>query len=190
MGTSRNDRSPGTPPWTMAWAVLGAIDVPVERQCIEIWRAASADRGDKMLRDFANRSLAEACRVAAAGLSPQEAVARFNEISRYESDAGLVIDMGRRAIARCAAERGTAVKFVAELFSEAVSYYVSRDLPSYVAAAGRVANTTEAIKLKESLRRVTKQQVEGVGEPKLGPKQWQEYVAHVLRVLQDKGVSQ
>lgn len=187
MGTSRNDRSPKTPPWRIAWAVLGAKEVPASRQCMEIWRAAAADRGEKMLRDFSNRSLAEGCRLASSGLSPQDAVAKFNEMARYESDAGLAIDMGRRAVARCAAEHGSPVQFVAELFSEAVSYYASRDLPSYVAAAGRVSNSSDAIRLKESLRQVTKQQVENVGEPRLGAQQWQRYVARVLNVLQGRG---
>jgi hypothetical protein len=188
MGTSRNDRSPATPPWKAAWAVLGAPDVPAARQSMEIWRAALADRGDAMLRDFSSESLREACRLASSGLSPQEAVARFNEITRYESNAGLAIDMGRRAVARCAAEHGSAVQFVAELFSEAVSYYASRDLPSYVAAGGRISSSSEAIQLKNSLREVTKKQVESVGEPRLGPRRWPEYVARILSVLQTGGI--
>src|SRR2546427_5929708 len=167
MGTSRNDRSPMTPPWKMALAVLATPDVPPERQSIEIWKAVAADRGQKLVRDFSNPSLAEACRWVSQGLSVQEALTRFNRSTLYESNAGLAIDMGRRALARCAAERGDAASFVGELFSEAVSYYASRDLPSYVGAEGRISNSSDVIRLKETLRETTKQQVRCLGQPRL-----------------------
>jgi hypothetical protein len=187
VGTSRNDRSPATPPWTIALAVLGAPEVPAERQCAEIWRAAVADRGERMFSNFSSESIAEACRLASAGLPPQEAIAIFNERTRYETQAGLVTDMARRAIARCAAKEGSATEFAAELFSEAVSYYASRDLASYVAAPGRVADSTSAIKLKDSLRNTTKEWVRSVGRPGLGPRQWARYVSRVLTRLQASG---
>src|SRR5689334_1915408 len=115
MGTSRNDRSPSTPPWRMALAVLGTSDVPAARQTLEIWQAVAADRGSKLLRDFSNPSLAEACRLVSQNLSVEEALSRFNRLSLYESNAGLAIDMGRRALSRCVAQRGDAQNFVSEL---------------------------------------------------------------------------
>jgi hypothetical protein len=187
MGTSRNDRSPLNPPWRIALAVLGTPETPPDRQCMEIWRAVAADRGEKMLQDFASRPILEACRLASSALSPQDAVARFNAATRYDSDAGLVIDMGRRALARCAAEHGGATQFVSQLFAEAVSYYASRDLPSYVAAPGRITNSSDSIALKDSLRRITRKQVESVGPAPVGPKQWRRYIAEVLKILQSGG---
>jgi hypothetical protein len=50
VGTSRNDRSPMTPPWRMALAILGTPDVPASRQGMEIWKAVAADRGPKLIR--------------------------------------------------------------------------------------------------------------------------------------------
>ena len=170
----------------MALAILGTQEVSPDRQCMEIWRAVAADRGEKMLRDFSNHALAEACQVAASRLSPQDAVNRFNEVTKYVSDAGLVIDMGRRAIARCAAEHGDAKRFMSELLAEATSYYASRDLPSYVAAPGRIAASTDSIRLKEALRETTKHQVESVGEPRLAPRQWSRYIEEVLNVLRNE----
>jgi hypothetical protein len=189
MGTSRNDRSPQTPPWKMALAVLGTPDVPVSRQNTEIWRAVAADRGEKLIRDFSNTFLANACRWVVQGLPVNEAVRRYNASTRHESGAGLTIEMGRRALARCAARKTDAVTFVAELFAEAVSYYASRDLPSYVAASGRVSNTSETIKLKESLRETTRRQVKGLGEPRLGARRWRGYISEVLKALQGGGGS-
>jgi hypothetical protein len=153
---------------------------------MEIWRAVAADRGEKMLQDFASAPILEACRLASAEMSPQDAIAGFNAATKYESEAGLVIDMGRRALARCAAERGGATRFMSELFAEAVSYYASRDLPSYVAASGRIANSSDAIALKNSFRSITRQQVESVGDAELAPKQWREYVGKILGVLQSR----
>jgi hypothetical protein len=140
-----------------------------------------------MLQDFASHAIHEACRLASSELSPQDAIAKFDAATRYDSDAGLVIDMGRRALARCAAENGGASRFVSELFSEAVSYYASRDLPSYVAAEGRIANSSDAIALKNSLRRITREQVESVGEAHLGTREWRQYIAKVLAVLRSGG---
>src|SRR6266851_7293053 len=183
MGTSRNDRSPMTPPWKMALAVIATPDVPASRQSLEIWRAVAADRGDKLLRDFSNRSLAEACRWMSQRLPVHEALARFQRETKYESNAGLAIDIGRRALVRCAAERGDAAAFIGELFAEAASYYISRDVPSYVGARGRITSTSEAIRLKEVLRESTKQKVRSVGEPKLGPREWRSYISNVLNTL-------
>jgi len=108
----------------------------------------------------------------------------------YESNAGIAIDMGRRALIRCAAEKGGATSFVGELFAEAISYYVSRDLPSYVGAKGRIPSASEAIRLKEALRETTKQQVKSAGEPKLGPREWRGYISTVLKTLQGGGTSE
>jgi hypothetical protein len=190
MGTSRNDRSPMTPPWKMALAVVGTPDVPVSRQSLEIWRAVAADRGEKLLRDFSNRSLAEACRWMSQQMPVNEVLARFQRETMYESNAGLAIDIGRRALARCAAERGDATSFVGELFAEAVSYYISRDLPSYVGARGRIPSNGDAIRLKEALRESTKQRVRSMGEPKLGPREWRGYISSVLRTLKGEGTAE
>jgi hypothetical protein len=186
MGTSRNDRSPITPPWKMVFAILGTPDVPAERQSMEIWRAVAADRGPKLVRDFSNQHLAEACRWVSEGLSVQKAMEDFNRSTSHESDAGLAIDMGRRALVRCAAVRGDATNFVGELFAEAISYYVSRDLPSYVGSEGRVSSSSDAIRLKTTLREITKQQVRSAGTPKVRPQEWGEYIGRVLRILQSE----
>jgi hypothetical protein len=178
-----------TPPWKMALAVVGSRDVAASRQNMEIWRAVSADRGQKLVRDFSNHSIAEACRWLASGVSAEEAVRRFNKATMHESSAGLTIDMGRRALARCAARKADPATFMGELFAEAVSYYASRDLPSYVGAKGRVSNTSETIKLKDSLRETTRELVKSVGAPKLERAAWSSYISSVLKVLQSGGTS-
>lgn len=187
MGTSRNDRSPQTLAWRTALAVLGTSDTPADRQCTEIWRAVAADRGTKLEREFSNAVFAEACRLASAQGPVQEAVRAYNEVVRYVSDAGLAVDMGRRALARSAAEKGGAKAFVSELFAEAVSYYASRDLPSFVGATGRVHSSTECIDLKDSLRQITRERVMSAGDPGASAKSWGQFVGRALRALRKEG---
>lgn len=187
MGTSRNDASPKTPPWRMALAVVGTSDISPSRQSVEIWKAVAADRGEKLFRDFANPALAAACRYVVEGLPVHDALARFDQSTMHESSAGLALEMGRRALARCSAQRTDAASFVGELFGEAVAYYASRDLPSFVAAEGRVANTSASINLKDSLRQTTKDQVKALGTPRLTSREWKSHITRVLKALQGEG---
>ncbi len=95
--------------------------------------------------------------------------------------------MGRRALARCAAQRTDATGFVGELFAEAISYYSSRDLPSYVGAVGRVPTASAAISLKDNLRQTTKEQIRALGSPQLTPTGWRRHITRVLKALQGEG---
>lgn len=187
MGTSRNDPSPPIPPWKPALAVLGRTDVPVERQSLEIWRAVAADRRERLVRDFANPTLAEACSLVSKGRPIGEALAAYDEATLHLSDVGLAVDLGRRALARAAAKKSGASGFSSELFAEAVSYYASRDLPSFVAAPGRIANSSAAIALKEELRNIARQAALSVGEPRPDRRGWSRHVASVLTALQGRG---
>jgi hypothetical protein len=187
VGTSRNDRSPSTPPWRIALAVVGAPDVMPARQSVEIWKAVAADRGESLLRDFSSPALAEACRYVAQGLSVNEAIAQFDRSASREGATALAFEMGRRALARCAAQRTDAAAFVGELFAEAVSYYSSRDLPSFVGAAGRVPTTSAAINLKDSLRQLTKEQIRALGPPQLTAAGWRRHITRALKTLQGEG---
>jgi hypothetical protein len=187
VGTSRNDASPRTPPWRIALAVVGTTDVSPSRQSLEIWKAVAADRGANLLRDFSNPALRAACRYVSEGVPVHDALARYDRSTLHESSAGLALEIGRRALARCTAQRTDAASFVGELFAEAASYYASRDLPSFVAARGRVSNTSGAIDLKDALRQTTKTQVMALGDPQLTPKQWKNHINRVLKALTGEG---
>lgn len=187
MGTSRNDPSPKTPPWRIALAVIGTPDINPTRQGLEIWKAVAADRGEKLVSDFTSPALAEACRYVAEGMTVHDALARYDRSTLHESGTGLALEIGRRALARCAAQRTDAATFVGELFAEAVSYYASRDLPSFVARQGRVANTSRSIDLKDKLRQATREQVKALGTPQLTSRGWKSHITKVVRALQSEG---
>lgn len=86
------------------------------------------------------------------------------------------------------AARGSTIDFVGEVFSEAISYYASRDLPSFVAAEGRISSSSGAIKLKEQFRRIAKASVRSLGQPKYSEKQWKPYISQVLDTLKGQKV--
>lgn len=183
MGTSRNDASPDTPAWKPALRVLGDPKIPSERQCLELWRAAESDRGENFLRDFSNPAIAEACRYVSKGLDVKEALRNFDNVSLREGASGIVVDMARRALARCTATKSEPLSFVSEVFSEAISYYASRDLPSFVGARGRVSSMSDSIQLKRTLRDITRLRVREAGQPKLQHKAWKKYISKVIHHL-------
>jgi hypothetical protein len=91
--------------------------------------------------------------------------------------------MGKRALARSAAAKSGAEGFASELFAEAASYYVSRDLPGFVGEPGRVGTTTDAINFKEQIRSVARDAALSAGTVRTDPDGWQQYVSDVLKAL-------
>jgi hypothetical protein len=156
MGTSTSQPSPKTPSWRIARQLLGRDAAPIARQSEEIWKAAAADRGGRLGDELASSVLAAAGSVAAEATSPVDAVRALNRIAAEQRATGLGLEIGRRALMRAVAGGGGAAAFGAELFAEAASYYASRDLSSYVGAAGRVATSSESIALKDGLRAIAR----------------------------------
>jgi hypothetical protein len=186
MGTSRNDASPSTPIWKPTLAILGRPDVSIEQQLREVWRAAARDRGNALFESLADPSIASAFSIASERLSVERTLAKFDQANLHAYKSGLMLDVARRALARCAAQGEGASAFPSELFGEATSYYVSRDLPSLVAARGRVGSISEAIKFKNEIRSVAKDRVKRIATPKPSASAWRRYVAEVLGSLQSK----
>ena len=162
----------------------------VERQSLEIWRAAAADRGERLLHDLGNPTLAEACALVSRGMSVDGALSAYDEATLHVSDVGLAVDMGRRALVRAVTTNAGGAGFAGELFAEAVSYYAARDLPSFIAAPGRIPNSSAAIDLKENLRSIARQAASGAGEPPVDRRGWNRYVGRVLTALQGRETAQ
>lgn len=187
MGTSRNDPSPDTPPWRIALSILGRNDILPERQMQQLWRSASADRDESLIQDFTSPVLAEACRIADQRLKVVDAINEFNRIADEKYESGLAIDMGRRALARITGFGGDSKDFVGELFSEASSYYASRDLPSVVGIEGRPSTASELIELKNNIRNKTKQLVRQAEAPRYDSNNWSHYIKVVIDLLKGMG---
>jgi len=184
MGTSKNVASPDTPPWKPALAVLGRNGIPPSRQLREIWRSASVDRGPRLLDDFAAPTLAIACKLAQGSGNVHNVLREYESLLAHDRKLGLAAEIGRRALARAVSSREGSQGFATELFAEATSYYVSRDLPSFVGAKGRVETTTAAMALKSAIKGVTKEVVRSVGTPTTDPDGWVSYVKRVITSLE------
>ncbi len=183
MGTSRNDPSPRIPAWTPALAALGKEAVPPNKQLAEVWRAAIAQRGDSLLDALAHPALPRMLGAALAQSGDAEAAVGAFEDSRSAAGvAGLQFDLARRAAMRSASHGLDLNHTAAEFMAEVTDYFVSRDLPSFVGAAGRVRNVAESESLRRSLRDLARRAslVRGrISEPK----SWRRFVASAVERL-------
>ena len=183
MGTSSNQPSPNTPGWRPAQASLGHLDLAVERQSMELWRAALTDRDGRLVEELADPLLASACEIAEQRISPDSAVQSFDNTLNQQYAAGLTLDMAKRALARSSAAESGAVGFAEELFAEATSYYASCDLPSFLGAPGRIQTTTDSIALKENLRNIAREAARTAAPISTAPEGWRSYISEVLASL-------
>lgn len=183
MGTSSNQSSPNTLGWRPALASLGHLDLSVERQSMELWRAALTDRDGRLIEELSNPLLASACEIANQNISPARAVQSFDNTLNQQYAAGLTLDMAKRALARSSAAESGSVGFAEELFAEATSYYASRDLPSFVGTPGRVQTTSESIALKENLSNIAREAARTAAPIPTDPEGWRSYISDVLASL-------
>jgi hypothetical protein len=183
MGTSKNVASPNSPPWKPALAILGRKDIPIERQIIEIWRSASAERGLMLIDDFSSAAVATACSLAARFVDVRDAVATFDSYLSRDHKAGFAAEIAKRALARAVASKQGIQGFAGELFAEATSYYASRDLPSFIGHDGRIDSPSAAIRLKASMMEQTRISVASSGVPNSSPEEWAIYVQKVISGL-------
>jgi len=184
VGTSKNVPSPDTPPWKPLLAILGRTDTPIDRQTREIWRSAGAERGHRLIDEFAGPALAMACSLSSTSEDVRSATQAYDVYLSREHHVGFATEIAKRALCRAVATKEGEQGFASELFAEATSYYASRDLPSFVGARGRVRNVSDAIQLKGRLKELSKRVVENAGTPSSTPDNWARYVASVISNLQ------
>jgi hypothetical protein len=186
MGTSTNQGSPEAGGWLLQRALVGRIDVSAEQQTRELWQAVLGDRGERLAAELGAPIMAAAALVASNAQTPLDAIGRFNAAVKEQRAVGLSVEMGKRALLRAVATAGGARSFSAELFAEVASYYVSRDLPSYIGANKRISTASDAVRLKEGIRAITRGAARAVDEargPGLTPARWRAHVDQVVRRL-------
>ena len=159
------------------------MDVPDDRQNREIWRSAEAERGTRLVDDFSHPTLAAACRLAANTNDVRSALRAYDDHLSGENKSGFAVEIARRALARAVSSQQGGAGFARELFAEATSYYVSRDLPSFVGARGRVETPSAAFALKTNLKEITRTVVQSAGQPSFDPEGWSTYVQKVVQGL-------
>jgi hypothetical protein len=183
VGTSRNVSSPSTPEWKLTGAVIGRNDVSVERQALEVWRSAYADRGSRLIDDFSHPTLAVACSLAARSSDVSSALRQYDSLLNADHRVGFAAEVGRRALARAIVGSLGSEGFARELFAEATSYYASRDLCSFVGSPGRVESTTKAIALKNAMKDSARVIVAKHRMGAVSPDSWAKYVTAAVDSL-------
>ena len=188
MGTSRNDPSPSTPPWKMARTILGQQSQEPDRQARQLWMAALRDTENPLFRELASPGVAAGCRIAEERLAPAEAIKAFTRAVTDSREAGLAVDLAKRALVRTASQGGDAGAYGREVFAEAVSYYAARDLPSVIGAAGKISTASEAVALKEALRADAKAVLASVAKPTATVDSWTRFVeASIAALVKPRG---
>jgi hypothetical protein len=183
VGTSKNVPSPDTPPWKPLLAILGRTDVPPERQAQEIWRSAYAERGGRLADEFASPTVAAACRLASTSNDVRAASAEFSGHLAAAGRAGFANEIAKRALLRAVSTNQGVAGFAQELFAEATSYYVSRDLPSFIGARGRIESVSRGMEFKTQLKAIVRTRVASAGQPSPDRDGWANYAATVIRAL-------
>lgn len=169
----------------MTRAVLGNERWPVTRQVAELWRAALSDRDSRLADELSSSWMGEACSIASSDLGPGDAVREFEGRLAEQREAGLNLDLAKRALARSRAEDSGAHGFAAELFAEMTSYYASRDLPSVVGREGRVGSASESIELKRQMRDLVRTEAREAGPVPTTTEGWSNYIGRVLDNLEN-----
>ena len=185
MGTSTNQSSPNTPGWRPVKAILASTEWSVERQSLEIWRAALNDRQGRLQLELSDPLVANAGVIAEERVNPAQAMRAFDQTAVESYSAGLILDMAKRALVRASAARSGAEGFASELFAEAASYFASRDLPSYVGRPGRIQTSTGAIAFKNQIREIARQTALSASRVRTDIGGWQAYVSETLSSLQN-----
>lgn len=188
MGTSINKSSPNTPNWSIPRAVLGRTDIDINRQSQEILKAALSDREGALFNELVQPTISSLYMAAKINMTPIDAINKFDGIVAKTGQANLVLDMAKRAFVRSVSNSSGSIGFASELFSEVVSYYASRDLPSYIGKPGRIAAPKDSIDFKKKLRESTKSFAMSI-KPKPDLTGWKDYVKEVLnKMVQERGI--
>jgi hypothetical protein len=186
MGTSVNQHSPDIPSWRLARALLGNSEAAPADQVAELWRAAVADRSRALQSELSDALLARAAGIAREARSAQEALADFDDTVLRSRTCNFAVELGRRALARAALAGTGAEGFAAELFAEATSYYVARDLPGFVGSKHRVQTAHEALDLKHELQQLARTAA-ATRRVSTDAKKWPGYVQEVIGRLTKHG---
>lgn len=156
MGTSSNQRSPDTPSWRLARALIGSTAAPAQKQSIEMWRAATTDETADVIGYLCGGRTFAAAKLTETSSNPREAAEAFFNIMKTSGSAPFLDASASRALLRTVAKKGDVRAFAGELLSEAIAYYASRDLPSYVGRPGRIESTSQAVALKAKLQELAR----------------------------------
>jgi len=154
MGTSVSHHSPDTHNWRAVAASYLSKDFTIERINQEIWRAATNQPAGNLPMSLAEPIIADCLKTVMSSSSAQEAAHAVSKLVAVSGEANLATDIARRAAVTSFLEPGDRrMNFIRSLFSEAVNYLVSRDLPGYVGLSDRIRDVSSSIIFKRDIKK-------------------------------------
>jgi hypothetical protein len=153
MGTSISHRSPSTPNWHAAISTYGTEAFTVDRVVKEIWRAATNQPIGDLKSDLAAPIISQCLGAALNAESPEQAYHNTSRMIALSGFSTLATDIAKRAVVSSFLKtENRNANFVKSLFSEAVNYLISRDLPSYVGTGDRIKNVSATMDFKKQVK--------------------------------------
>ena len=190
MGTSISQRSPNTNNWRAVAAIYRSEEIPVERAVQEVWRAATNQPLGDLKSALAAPIIAQCLGITLEAKSPSEAYHTISKMVALKGLSTLATDLAKRAAVNSFSKPGNRrLNFAESLFSEAINYLVSRDLPGYVGVGDRISNVSDIIKFKKSVRQQVEITVNKYNVPVSVEKEydsWKTYVGNVIDILVGK----
>jgi hypothetical protein len=184
MGTSVSQRSPRTSNWRAVEAGYTKEEIPVQRLTQEIWRAAINQEQGNLFQDLAAPIVATCLRIVQETPTREDAVQRVRRTVALSGQKSLATEIAQRAVVQTYMSREDRTNaFTKSLFSEAGNYLVSRDISGFI-GSGRINNVSDAIALKNDIKRHIVQVV-GEVQPPAGDLAdvdiWRNYVSSIVR---------
>lgn len=190
MGTSTSQQSPRTVNWSAVAAIYKNKKIPTKRVVQEVWRAATNQPVGDLKSALASPIIAQCLEITLRAKSSVEAYHTISRMIALTGPSTLATDMAKRASVNSFSKPGDhRMNFIESLFSEAINYLMSRDLPGYVGTGDRLKNVSDLIKFKKSIRSQTETIVNKQKIPIRVEKEyskWKTYVENIIDVLVGK----
>lgn len=183
MGTSVNQASPRTLNWNAAQAGYRDASIPIARVASEVWRAALNQESGNIAQLIAQPIVAHLGDLAARAQSAAD-ISKSAAFAIVQSkQSSLATDIARRAAVQCISASDRFATYTEQLFAEATTYLVSRDLPGFV-GNGRAKTVADSLELKAALAKHVVGLAREVDRPASADERaWAKYVNTVVQHL-------
>jgi len=156
LGTSISQKSPRTLSWQAVGTAYDSDQVPVNRICQEVWRAATNQEAGDLSRDLASPFIGSCVQIAEKSQSIPEAMRAVRIEAVSQKHASIATSLAQRAVAAAVAVQNVSDRkstFISSLIYEASNYLVSRDISGHVGRSQRTSSVSATTSLKDSVCR-------------------------------------
>jgi len=181
MGTSVNQRSPDTDNWRVVQDIYIDPDLSAADSLKVLWRAASNPNEPNLYGLLSRPEIAGLADLLDRHYGPAEAASATRAELASTKVSSLATDIAARAIIQCTGKEEAKSLYVQQLFAEATSYLVARDLPGYVGRSEKLPTVGSAKKFIAEMRDLAAVAARQTALPEgLSRENWPAYVRSVV----------